>query len=144
LNNLVIKIKYFADINKLEKIEKGDWIDLRAAETVTLKKGEYKLIPLGVGMKLPENYEAIVNPRSSTYKNWGILQTNSQGVIDNSYSGNNDQWHFPAYATRDITINKNERICQFRIQERMPQISFHEAEQLDELDRGGLGSTGIV
>lgn len=139
---LKIKIKYFADVEKVKKISVGDWIDLRAAETIELKQGEYKLIPLGVGMKLPEGYEAIANPRSSTFKTWGVIQANSQGVIDNSYSGNEDQWRFPAYATRDTVINKNDRICQFRIQKIMEQVEFEEVESLDEVSRGGLGSTG--
>lgn len=137
-----IQIKYFTDIEKLEKIQKGDWIDLRAAETIELKQGEFKLINLGVGMRLPDGYEANVVPRSSTFKTWGVLQTNSYGVIDNSYSGNNDQWKFPAYATRDTVINKNDRICQFRIQKIMEPIEFEVVDNLDETDRGGWGSTG--
>jgi dUTP pyrophosphatase len=140
--NLTIQIKYFSDIEKISTFDKGDWIDLRSAIDVELKAGEYKLIPLGVGMKLPEGYEANVVPRSSTFKNWGILQTNSFGVIDNSYSGNNDQWHFPAYATREVTITKNDRICQFRIQKKMKKPSIVEVENLDEVSRGGFGSTG--
>jgi dUTPase len=139
---LQIKIKYFADIDKIEKIKIGDWIDLRAAETVELEAGEYKLIPLGVGMKLPKGYEANITPRGSTFKNWGVIQTNSYGVIDNSYSGNDDQWFFPAYATRDTVIEKNSRICQFRINKVQPKIAFVEVENLDEDNRGGHGSTG--
>lgn len=139
---LEIKIKYFTDIEKVKPISVGDWVDLRAAEDVELKAGEYKLIPLGVGMKLPPGFEANIVPRSSTFKNWGILQTNSFGVIDNSYSGENDQYHFPAYATRDTVIKKNDRICQFRIQHIMPKVKFTEVEKLDEVSRGGIGSTG--
>lgn len=140
----VIKIKYFDnEIDKVEKISAGDWVDLRAAETVTLKAGEFKLIPLGIGMKLPKGYEANIVPRSSTFKNFGIIQTNSFGVVDNSYSGDNDQWFFPAYALRDTTINKNDRICQFRINEIQPPIKFVEVDHLDEVDRGGCGSTGV-
>ena len=105
-----IKIKYFSDVEKIRKIDKGDWIDLRAAETVSLKRGEYKLIPLGVGMILPQGYEAHIVPRSSTFKNFGIIQTNHMGVIDESYCGDNDQWQFPAFALRDTVINKNDRI----------------------------------
>jgi len=139
-----IKIKYFDnEIEKIAKIEKGDWIDLRSAETVELKKGEFKLISLGVGMKLPSGYESHIVPRSSTFKNYGIIQTNHQAVIDESYSGNNDVWKFPAYAMRDTVINKNERICQFRIVEKMPAITFTEVEELDSTDRGGFGSTGV-
>ena len=140
-----IKVKYFDNgIDKIKNIEgKSDWYDLRAAETITLKAGEYKLIPLGVGMILPDGYEANIVSRSSTFKNYGILQTNSYGVIDNSYSGDNDQWMFPAYATRDVTINKNDRICQFRINKKQPIFDFEEVEHLNKNDRGGFGSTGI-
>lgn len=139
-----IKIKYFDnEITKLEKINKGDWIDLRCAEEVQLKQGEFKLIKLGVGMKLPEGYEAHIVPRSSTFKNFGIIQTNSMGVIDNSYSGNEDEWRFPAYALRDTVIHKNERICQFRIVENQPLINFTVVENLDDNSRGGFGSTGV-
>lgn len=138
-----IKIKYFTDkIDKIAKIDKGDWIDLRAAETVELKAGEFKLIPLGVAMQLPEGYEAHIVPRSSTYKNFGIIQTNHQAVIDESYCGDNDQWRYPAYALRDTTINVNDRICQFRIMEKQPTINFDEVEVLGNKDRGGIGSTG--
>ena len=139
-----IKIKYFTDkIDKIAKIDKGDWIDLRAAETVELKAGEFKLIPLGVAMQLPEGYEAHIVPRSSTYKNFGIIQTNHQAVIDESYCGDNDQWRYPAYALRDTTINVNDRICQFRIMEKQPTINFEEVEVLGNKDRGGIGSTGV-
>lgn len=140
----VIKIKYFTDqIDKLDYIGgKSDWIDLRAAETVKLKKDEYKLIPLGVAMQLPDGYEAHIVPRSSTFKNFGVIQTNHQGVIDNSFCGDNDQWHFPAYALRDTVIHVNDRICQFRIVENQPKIEFEEVEKLDTPDRGGWGSTG--
>lgn len=142
-SNLEIKVKYFnPKLTKIAKISQGDWIDLRAAETVVLKAGESRLIPLGVAMKLPENYEAPVIPRSSTYKNFGVLQTNSFGLIDNSYSGNDDQWLFPAYATRDTVINFDDRICQFRIQKRMPKVTFTEVDTLDDVNRGGFGSTG--
>ena len=140
-----IKIKYFDnEIDKIENIEgKSDWYDLRASETVTLKAGEFALIPLGVGMILPDNFEANIVPRSSTFKNYGIIQTNCFAVIDNSYSGNNDMWRLPVYATRDVTINKNERICQFRINERQPVIEFEEVSRLNDVDRGGIGSTGV-
>ena len=108
-----ITIKYFTDkIEKLTYIDgKSDWIDLRAAEDVALKAGEFKLIPLGVAMKLPQGYEAHVVPRSSTFKNFGIIQTNHCGIIDESYCGDNDQWYFPAYALRDTEIHVNDRIC---------------------------------
>lgn len=140
-----IQIKYFdKEINKITNAEgKSDWFDLRAAETVELKAGEYKLIPLGIGMILPDGYEANIVPRSSTFKNYGIIQTNHYGVIDNSYSGDNDQWRFSAYATRDTIINKNDRICQFRINKKQPTFDFEEVEHLNDTDRGGFGSTGV-
>ena len=123
-----IRIKYFTDkIDKLEYIEgKSDWIDLRASETVELKAGEFKLIPLGVAMELPKGYEAHIVPRSSTFKNFGIIQTNHQGVIDSSYCGDNDEWKMPVYAMRDTHIEVNDRICQFRIMENQPKIQFEE------------------
>lgn len=141
-----IKIKYFTDeINKLEPIEgkKSDWIDLRAAKNLELKAGEFTLIPLGVAMELPEGYEAHLVPRSSTFKNYGIIQVNSMGIIDNSYCGDEDQWMMPVYATRDTVIGLNERICQFRIMKKQPEINFEEVEHLMNKNRGGFGSTGI-
>ena len=139
-----VLIKYFDDeITRIKKVDKGDWIDLRAAERVELEAGQFKAIPLGVAMKLPDGYEAHVVPRSSTYKNFGIIQTNHMGVIDNSYSGDNDQWFFPAFALRDTVIQKNDRICQFRIMEKQPEFDIEEVDHLDGKDRGGFGSTGI-
>ena len=140
-----IKIKYFdEDDTRLEYIDgKSDWIDLRAAKDVLILKGDFKLIPLGVAMELPNGFEAHVVPRSSTFKNFGIIQTNSFGVIDNSYCGDNDQWHFPAYATRDTHIHKGDRICQFRIMRNQPEITFDEVEHLKGKNRGGFGSTGV-
>ena len=137
-----IKIVYHSDIDKIKRISTGDWIDLRAAEDVTLKKGEFKLIDLGVSMKLPDGYEAHIVPRSSTYKNFKIIQTNHQAVIDNSYSGTNDVWKYPALAIEDTVIHKNDRICQFRIMKTQPEIHFIETDKLDGADRGGIGSTG--
>jgi len=137
-----IKIKYYADIEKIKRNEKGDWIDLRAAEDVEMKAGELKYIPLGIGMILPDGWEAIVAPRSSTPKNFGIVCANSFGVIDNSYSGDNDQWAFPAYAIRDTVIHKNDRICQFRIIRNQPYLWFKETDHLNAVSRGGFGSTG--
>ena len=141
---MIIKIKYHTDITPIETIKIGDWIDLRAAEDVDLKKGEFKLISLGVSMQLPFGYEALVLPRSSTYKKYGIILTNSAGVIDESYQGNNDVWHFPALAMRDTHINKNDRICQFRIFEHQPKIEFVTVDKLNNPNRGGIGSTGVV
>lgn len=146
-----IKIKYHADIDKIEKISIGDWIDLRCAEDTFVQVGDAKNISLGVSMKLPEGYEAIVAPRSSTYKKYGIIMTNSIGVIDNSYSGTNDIWQFPARCLEAMTvsegcpgtfIHKNDRICQFRIQKKMEEVEFIEVDELDSVDRGGFGSTG--
>lgn len=139
-----IKIKYFTDkIDKLAYIDgKSDWIDLRAAEDVDLKQGEFKLIPLGVAMQLPAGYEAHIVPRSSTFKNFGIIQTNHQGVVDGSYCGDNDQWMMPVLAMRDTHISCNDRICQFRIVENQPKIVFDEVMFLDGPNRGGIGSTG--
>lgn len=139
-----IRIKYFTDkIDKLEYIEgKSDWIDLRACEDVKLKAGEFKLIGLGVAMELPKGYEAHIVPRSSTYKNFGIIQANHCGIVDNSYCGDNDMWRMPVIAMRDTEIHVNDRICQFRIFKNQPQIVFEETKQLDGNDRGGFGSTG--
>lgn len=139
-----IKIKYHTDIEQLTNIGgvKSDWIDLRAAKTIELKQGEFKLIPLGVSMKLPEGYEAHIVPRSSTYKNFGIIQTNHQAVIDESYCGDDDQWFYPAYALRDTKIEKNDRICQFRIMKKQPPIEFVVTDKLEGENRGGIGSTG--
>jgi len=138
-----IQIKYHNNnIDKIEKISKGDWIDLRAAETVELKAGEFKIVSLGVSMKLPDGYEAHIVPRSSTFKKWGILQTNHMGVIDNSYSGDNDIWGMPVLAMKDTVITENDRICQFRIVEKMMDVQFEEVEKLTGQDRGGFGSTG--
>lgn len=138
-----IKIKYHnKNIEKIADIPNGDWLDLRAAETVTMKAGDFKLISLGVSMKLPEGYEAHVVPRSSTFKKWGVLQTNSMGVIDNSYCGENDIWRFPALAMRDTVIEEGDRICQFRIVKKMEPVEFVEVEHMDDADRGGFGSTG--
>ena len=139
-----IKIKYFSDeMERLDYIDgKSDWIDLRASEEVELKKGEFKLIPLGVAMELPKGYEAHILPRSSTFKNFGIIQTNHCGIVDGSYCGDNDMWRMPALAVRDTVIHVNDRICQFRIVENQPEIHFEEVEHLTGTDRGGVGTTG--
>lgn len=139
-----IKVRYLSpDVEPLRYVDgKSDWIDLSVCETVTLKAGEFRLLPLGLAMALPKGYEAHIVPRSSTFKNYGILQTNSMGVVDNSYCGDNDQWRFPAYATRDVTVEKGARICQFRIMEHQPRLEFAAVEHLDAADRGGFGSTG--
>lgn len=144
MEQLVLKIKYHSsEIEKLAYIAgKSDWIDLRSAENVTLKKGEFHLISLGVSIQLPKGYEAVIVPRSSTYKNFGIIQTNHMGVVDESYCGDNDLWMMPVLAMRDTKIHVNDRICQFRIQKHQPRFVFEEAEKLGNPDRGGIGSTG--
>lgn len=138
-----IQIQYLDDsIPRLEYIGgKSDWIDLSAAETVTLRQGEFRLIHLGVAMKLPQGYEAHIAPRSSTFKNWKILQVNSVGVVDSSYCGKEDWWKMPVYATEDVTIEKGSRIAQFRILENQPKLHFEETV-LEDKNRGGFGSTG--
>lgn len=136
------RVKYHGDIEKIEKITVGDWIDLRAAETVVIGKGDYLEIPLGVSIELPKGFEAIVAPRSSTFKKYGILLANGIGIIDESYCGDNDQWNFLAYAVRDTIVEAGDRICQFRIVPHQPSIEFEEVETLGNADRGGIGSTG--
>lgn len=139
----LLKIKYIKDeMEKIVQIDKGDWIDLRIAEDVHLEPNEFKLIPLGVAMALPPNYEALVIPRSSTFKKYGIIQANSIGLIDETYCGDNDEWLFPAYATRAVDIPKNTRICQFRIFKHQSTVAFVEVDHLSDTDRGGFGSTG--
>lgn len=138
-----IKIKYLADIEPIIDIECGNWTDLRCAEDITLKKGEFKLIPLGIALQLPKGYEAIVATRSSTFKKYKIIQTNSIGIIDESYCGDGDQWYLPALAVEDTVIHKNDRICQFRIFEHQPNVNYVAVDTLGNEDRGGFGSTGI-
>lgn len=140
----VIEIKYFTDIDKLTYVDdKSDWIDLRASETVEMKEGDFKLVPLGVAMKLPKGYEGHVAPRSSTFNNYGVLQVNGIAIIDNIFNGDGDMWKLPLYATRDTVIHKNDRICQFRIIENQPKIRFVEVTKLEDTNRGGFGSTGV-
>lgn len=142
VKKLSVKIKYHTDILPIEEYENGDWIDLRAAEDVEMKAGESRLISLGISMKLPEGYEAHILPRSSTFKIWGIIQTNHMGIVDNSYSGNNDIWRYPVLAMRDTKICKNDRICQFRIEKKQPKFGFVPVEWMEDDDRGGFGSSG--
>lgn len=140
-----IRVRYLSrEIEKLDYIAgKSDWVDLRAAEEVEMKQGEFKLIPLGIAMQLPAGYEGHMIPRSSTFKHFGIIQANHIGMIDESYCGDNDQWYFPAIALRDTVIHVNDRICQFRIVEHQPQLTFEAVDTLGNQDRGGIGSTGI-
>lgn len=137
-----IKIKYLRDIEKIKSISVGDWIDLRAAETVRINPGEYKAVPLGVAMELPRGYEALIAPRSSAFKRYSVMLANSIGIVDESYKGDNDEWHFLAYATTYTTIPKGERICQFRIIKHQPKIKLKEVKTLGNPNRGGIGSTG--
>lgn len=137
-----IKVKYLKEtVNKIEKIEQGDWVDLSCSEDITLKQGEWGYIHLGVAMELPEGYEALLLPRSSTFKRYGIIQTNGIGVIDESYNGDNDEWMMPVYATRDITIPAGERVCQFRLFKHQNELEFEEVSTLGNKNRGGFGST---
>jgi len=140
---MIIEIKYINDeVKRIEKIEQGDWIDLYSSEDYELSKGEFKLINLGVAMKLPKGFEAHMAPRSSTFKTWKIIQTNSLGIIDESYCGDQDFWRFPAYAMENTKIYKNDKICQFRIVQKMPLVILKEVKELGNPDRGGIGSTG--
>ena len=148
-----IQIKYHnKNIDKIEAIKGGDWYDLRAAETVHLKAGEFKLISLGVSMKLPEGYEAHIVPRSSTYKKWHIILANSFGLIDSTYCGDTDEWGYPAIALSTSHIKKGDRICQFEIRPSQrasiwqklrwlftSKIEFVQVETLGNKARGGFG-----
>lgn len=139
----IIRVKYLPGAAHMEKVEKGDWIDTYVYEDVVLHSGDRAYVNLGFACQLPDGYEAILAPRSSTFKRYGILQTNSIGVIDSTYCGNDDIWMMPVYATRDITIPKGSRICQFRIQEIQPDVEFEEVKDLHNDSRGGLGSSGV-
>ena len=140
-----MKVRYHADIERLSYLEgKGDWIDLRCAEDVHLQAGEMRLISLGISVQVPQGYEMIIAPRSSTFRKYGILQANSIGVIDESYCGDGDILMFPAYATRECTIRHGDRICQFRLFRHQPAIRFEETDRLGNEDRGGFGSTGTA
>ncbi len=140
---MVIKVKYMDGMEELENIEQGDWVDLRVAKSFSIKQWDSGILPLGVAMKLPKGYEALVVPRSSTFKRYGLLMANSVGVIDESYCGNGDFWGFPFFATRDVEIIKNTRIAQFRIFRHQTPLTFDKVERLDCKSRGGFGSTGV-
>jgi dUTP pyrophosphatase len=137
-----LKIKYIRDIKPIAQVEGSDWIDLRAAEEIRLDAGEYTVIPLGVAMELPDGYEAIIAPRSSTYAKWGIICTNSIGIIDHAYRGDRDEWGFPVIAMRKTVVHKNDRVCQFRIIENQGELNLRKVKQLGNVNRGGFGSTG--
>jgi dUTP pyrophosphatase len=173
-----IKCKEIVKGCRFESIDKGDWIDLKSAETVqftapqanTLKKmtidGKvigyrdvdfvWSTIRLGIAMELPKGYEAVILPRSSTFKRWGLICVNSQGVIDNSYNGDSDEWKFPVVALGSSVVGKGDRVCQFRIQLSQKatiwqkikwlftsKIKFEWVDSLGNQDRGGFGSTGV-
>lgn len=140
----VVKVKYHVDgLEPISQAHSGEWCDLRCAEDVELKKGDFKYIDLGVSIALPAGYEAIIAPRSSTFKNYGLLMSNSVGVVDYLYRGNEDRWMMPVYATHDTVIHKNDRICQFRIQECQPPLNIISVDNMEDESRGGLGSTGV-
>jgi dUTP pyrophosphatase len=137
-----IKVRYHSSIDKIKKLDIGNWIDLRSAENVSMQKGDYRLISLGISLELPPGYEAHIAPRSSTFKNFKIIQANSFGVVDESYCGDMDVWMFPAIALEDTFINFNDRICQFRIMKKQPELEFIEVDYLENPNRNGFGSTG--
>lgn len=137
-----IKVKYLRDIPHLEKLRQGDWIDLRAGEDVEIKPGGYREIPLGIAVELPVGYEAVIAPRSSAYKRYGIMCAGSIGVIDESYCGDGDEWTLPVYAPHGAHIKKGDRIAQFRLLEHHPRFDIVEVDHLGNPDRGGIGSTG--
>lgn len=141
---VAVSIRYLApDLPPLQYVDgKSDWIDLYTAETVHMNAGDFALIPLGVAMKLPKGYEAVIAPRSSTFRKYGILQANSIGVVDETYCGDGDEWKFAAFATEDVEIEKGTRLCQFRLFRHQPQIHFCSVESLGSENRGGFGSTG--
>lgn len=130
------------DSPRLKKIEHGDWIDLYADENYDLLPGDFALISLGVIIQLPEGYEAHLAPRSSTFKNFGVIQTNGVGVVDESYRGPEDIWRMPVFALRPSTIRRGDKIAQFRIMKKMEDISITEISEVIGDSRGGFGSTG--
>lgn len=139
---LEIKVREITEGCMPDIIEVGDWIDLKVAKDTDVYPGQFGIIPLGIAMELPQGYEAHVVPRSSTFKAWGIMMSNSIGIIDNSYCGDNDEWGFPFYAFNRYTIPKGTRIAQFRIVENQPKFKFVKVDSLGNDDRGGFGSTG--
>ena len=155
-----MRIKYFDGATKMEKIAKGNWIDVYSNADIFVPVGERAMIPLGFALELPQGWEGHLAPRSSTFKSWGIIQTNHVGVVDDTYIGDNDQWHMPVYClTANCKVNENEiptvdgrqgvwirkgdKIGQFRIMEVMPEIEFDEVESFGNADRGGFGTTGV-
>ena len=142
-----IRIKYFEGATKLKKISKGNWIYVYASKDIFVPLNERAMVPLGFALELPQGWEGHLAPRSSTFKTWGIIQTNSVGVVDDTYIGDNDQWHMPVYCLQakhdnGTWIRTGDKIGQFRIMEVMPEIQFDEVESFGNCDRGGFGTTG--
>lgn len=153
---MILRIKYFENATKLKKITKGNWIDVYANKDIFVKSNERAMIPLGFALELPNGWEGHLAPRSSTFKTWGIIQTNSVGIVDDTYIGDNDQWHMPVFCLqgKDVIIEDNiektgtwirkgDKVGQFRIMEVMPSIEFEEVEFFGNDNRGGFGSTGV-
>ena len=167
-----IKVRLINPSCEFKFIDKGEWIDLRAAETIELKAPfantlngkrtsrnvvfNYYAIPLGFAMQLPKEFEAIAVPRSSSFSRWGIICVNSFAVIDSSFKGHNDEWKLLALSTQNATIREGDRVCQFRIQPSQKasfwtklkwlftnKIEFEFVDSLDNEDRGGVGTTGV-
>lgn len=147
-----LRIKYFEGATRLQKIAKGNWIDVYANKDVFIKLGDRAMVPLGFALELPQGWEGHLAPRSSTFKTWGIIQTNSIGVVDDTYIGDNDQWHMPVFCLQGkhieveeqgTWIRKGDKIGQFRIMEVMPEIEFEEVDTFGNSDRGGFGTTGV-
>ena len=143
-----LRIKYLQDATRMNKITKGNWIDVYAYEDTFVPEGERAMINLGFALELPKGWEGHLAPRSSTFKTWGIIRTNSVGVVDDTYIGDNDQWHMPVYCLQakhdnGTWIRTGDKIGQFRIMEVMPEIEFEEVESFGNQDRGGFGTTGV-
>ena len=146
-----IRIKYFEGATKLKKITKGNWIDVYARKDVFVPLAERAMIPLGFALELPKGWEGHLAPRSSTFKTWGLIQTNSVGVVDDTYIGDNDEWNMPVYCLKGhdskdgvagTLVKCGDKIGQFRIMEVMPELEFEEVESFGNMDRGGFGTTG--
>ena len=146
-----IRIKYFEGATKLKKITKGNWIDVYARKDVFVPLAERAMIPLGFALELPKGWEGHLAPRSSTFKTWGLIQTNSVGVVDDTYIGDNDEWNMPVYCLKGhdskdgvagTLVKCGDKIGQFRIMEVMPELEFEEVESFGNVDRGGFGTTG--
>ena len=137
---LNIKVRFTKEPYELER--HGAWIDLRAVEDYEYKAGDALMIDLGVNIKFPEGNEGLLVVRSSTFKKYGIIQTNAIGIIEDNYCGNDDIWMLPVYALRDGKIKKGDRVCQFRVHKVMDDVNFTIVDDMGVPNRGGLGSTG--